>query len=368
MTDYTDREIPEPDRLHVSRRQVLSFAGLVLGSGVIQFAVPTSRAAAEPTAPATPDVALEPLIDDPVVVLSADSSSVGVCPRQLAVKVVNRDIALPSGTRLGLTFDPRVYAPMQRALVTLGAHAVNAVSEITTDPATGAQVSIITLHESVPATQPGHDGLVAVVGTARPVRYPRDLVRRAVTTSAEMVGTSQVPQRKINLQPTKGPAALGTQTPWSIELSGIWKEHLWGNGFRYYYPLQLTMRSVGPGATPVPVSFTVAVDPRLVREITITSVRLNGKQYRGAVHRLASSHGSAAYQTRWRTPVPLKPGDVLDLKVRAAMFTPSAALPTIKHPVVVLDEMNGDVSRRLTGLDTFTRLDSVWQSGSVRVG
>jgi hypothetical protein len=361
MTDPTNGATRTTDHLRASRRQVLSFAGLVLGTGIVQVAGPTSRAAAAPT---TADLTLEPIANDPVTVLYGDSPTVQECPRQLALKVVNGGVALPSGTRLMLTFDPRLYAPMERALVTLGNRSVPASTEITTDADSGTRTCTITLHESVPQLKPGQDALVAVVGTARPLLYPRDLVRRTVTTSAEMPATSRSPQRTTSLQPMRIAASGGTRIPWGIELGGIWGRHTWAAGekFRYYYPVQLTMRSVGPGAVPSPPSFTVALDPRLVREISISWVRLNGKKYSGTVRRLHTSRTTAVYETRWRTPTQLKAGDVLDFGLQASLLKPPGALPTIKHPVVVLDSMDGDVSQRQTGLNTFARLDSVWQS------
>lgn len=79
------------------------------------------------------------------------------------------------------------------------------------------------------------------------------------------------------------------------------------------------------------------------------------------MRRLGASRTTAAYQTRWRTPARLNDGDVMDIRLHATLLTPPGAVPAIKHPVVVLDPMDGDVSQRRTGLETFTRIDSTWQ-------
>jgi hypothetical protein len=126
------------------------------------------------------------------------------------------------------------------------------------------------------------------------------------------------------------------------------------------------LRSVGPGPAPLPASFTVTLDPRLVRDVTVTSVRLNGKEYRGDVRRVRTSRTATAYQTEWRTPVPLKDCDVLDVLFGASLLKPSGPLSTIKHPAVVLTTTGEDGLRRETGRGTLTRLDSVWESGPCR--
>jgi hypothetical protein len=339
-----------------SRRQVLTFAGLALGVGSIELGGPPTPASAAPT---VPQLTLEPVGDHPVAVLSGDSAAPAVCPRQLAIKVVRDGVTLPSGTQLTVTFDPRLFAPVQPAIVTLGGRFVAAASTITTSSTTGLSTCAVTLKQAVPA----EGDLVAVMGTAHPLLYPRDLVRRPSDASADMAPTARSARAHRSLQPARPSSFGGPATPWGIELTGGWSRQSWGDSgrFWYYHPVQVTMRSVGPGKVPVPASFAVSVDPRLVRHVAVASVRLNRKPHNGAVRLVGTSRTGSIYQTRWRSSVLLKPGDVLDVRLRVSSLTPSGTLETIKHPVVGLTAMGTDMAQRQTGQNSFTRLDSVWQ-------
>jgi hypothetical protein len=343
---------------------VLSFAGLVLGSCIVELAGQASAAAAGVPSTAADDLTVVSVADDPVTLLSGDTSAVGTYPRQLAVRVLNSGVALPTGTQLKLTFDMRLYAPVNPTVVRLGARSVAASSAFATNPDTGASECTIILHESLPISKPGEAALMVVVATARSVLYPRDLVRRPKSPTFQIAEPAKSPRARKDLRPSGAVRSAGTATAWGIELSGGWRKQNWGvaREFVYYYPVQVTMRSVGPGAVPLAASFTVAVDPRLVREITVSWIRLNGKAYHGNVTRVDAVRSLSSYESQWRTPMRLTAGDVLDVGLQASLLTPSGPLPTIKHPVVTLSSMGGTVSQRETGRNTFTRLDSIWQS------
>jgi hypothetical protein len=160
------------------------------------------------------------------------------------------------------------------------------------------------------------------------------------------------------------PSVLGgPATPWGIELSGVWRKQTWDDhgGFCYYHPVRVTMHSVGPGKVPAPPSFTVSVDPRLVGDISVSSVSLNRKAHNGGVRLAKHTRTSAVYQTEWRSSVLLRPGDVMDVQLRVSPLTPAGPLSTIKHPVVGLTAMGNDMVQRQTGLNSFSRQDAVWQ-------
>ncbi|MFC6020236.1 hypothetical protein ACFP2T_29215 [Plantactinospora solaniradicis] len=339
----------------VSRRQVLTFAGLTLGVGVIEFAGQPAPVAG---APAGQEPTLEPVGDQPVAVLSGDGAAPAACPRQLAVKVV-RDAALPAGAQLTVTFDPRLFVPLSSAVVSLGGRIVAADSAIATDPATGAHTCTVTLADAVPAT----GDLVAVLATGRPLHYPRDLVRQPSAPTASLRRAGKPDTARRSLQPRRPSAFGGPATPWGIELDGGWGRQTWGENdrFCYYHPLRVTMHSVGPGRAPVPASFAVSVDPQLVREISVASVRLNDKPYKGKTRLTDTTRTDSLYRSSWLVPIRLAPEDVLDVELRVSTLTPSGALTTIKHPVVGLTALGADVAQRLTGKDAFTRADSVWQ-------
>lgn len=337
----------------LSRRQVLTFAGLTLGVGVIELAGSPWPAAA---APAAGQLLLQPVADQPVAVLSGDSTAPAVCPRQLAVRVVSDGVVLPAGTRLSVTFDPRLFAALPTAAVTRGRRFVLAESTITATTS-GPSTCTVTFKEGVPA-----DGdLIVVVGTAHPLLYPRDLVRRPADATADLASTPRSARAQRSLQPARPATLGGPRTPWGIELTGGWDRQTWDGGrFWYYHPVQVSMRSVGPGKAPVAASFAISVDPRLVRDVAVGSIRLNQRPYHGAVRLRKTTRTPSVYRTEWQSSVMLKPDDVLDVLLRVAPLTPSGPLPSIKHPVVTLT-MGTDIAQRQTGQNSFTRLDSVWQ-------
>lgn len=336
----------------LSRRQALTIAGFSLGVGVIELGVPMAPASA-----ADPVPALEPVGDQPVSVLSGDGAAPAVCPQQLAVKVV-RKTPLPAGTRITVTFDPRLYAPAQPAIVTLDGRTVAAGSTTSTDPATGLRSCVVELAEVVP---PAGD-LVAVMGTAHPLRYPQDLVRKPAGVSAEVGGKVGTRSRR-SLQPARPSSFGGPARPWGIELSGVWGRKTWGDGdrFRYDYPVQVTLHGVGPGESPVPAVFGISVDPQVVTDIQVASTRLNDRSRPGAVRPQATTRGSSVYHVAWRAAVPLGPGDVLDVAFRVSTLTPVGSLSTIKHPVVELLSRTAGAAQRRTGRESLTRLDAIWE-------
>lgn len=338
----------------LSRRQVLTVAGLTLGVGVVELAGLPARASAAPT----DQVTLEPVAGQPVAVLSGDGAAPAACPRQLAVKIL-RGVDLPAGTQLSVTFDPRVYAPLSAPVLTRQGRVVAAGSAVTTNPTTGLHTSTLTLSEAVPAT----GDLLAVLGTAHPLLYPYDLVRRPSAPTAQLSRTAKTASAKRDLQPQRPSSFGGAATPWGIELDGSWRRHTWGDReqFSYYHPVRLTMRSVGPGKALAASAFTVSLDPQLIRDIRVTGVELNNKKYRGGATLAATVRTGSLYQTRWHIPIRLAPGDVLDVMLAATPLVPTGALPAIKHPVVRVLSEGTTVAQRATGKDTLSRSDAVWQ-------
>ncbi|MFG1778878.1 hypothetical protein ACGFIR_00895 [Micromonospora sp. NPDC049051] len=332
----------------LSRRQALTIAGFSLGVGVIELGVPMAPASAASSVPV-----LEPVGGQPVRVLSGDGAAPAVCPRQLAVKVV-RKTPLPAGTRITVTFDPRVYAPAQPAVMTLDGRVVAAGSTTSTDPATGLRSCVVELTETVPAA----GDLVAVMGTAHPLRYPQDLVRDPAEASAKLGSSS-----RRSLQPARPSSFGGPARPWGIELSGAWGRKTWGDGdrFRYDYPVRVTLRGVGPGRSPSSTVFGISVDPQVVADIQVASVRLNDRSRPGAVRPQATTRHSSVYHVAWRAAVPLGPDDVLDVVFRVSTLTPAGALSTIKHPVVELISTAAGAAQRRTGRESLTRSDAVWE-------
>src|SRR2546421_7994136 len=101
--------------VNYSRRQVLTLAGLCIGVGTIEL----SGAAPAAAAPDDARLTLEPISDHAVPVLSDAPTTPDVCPRQLAVQVLRNGVVLPAGTTASLTFDPRLFAPVEPAVVML---------------------------------------------------------------------------------------------------------------------------------------------------------------------------------------------------------------------------------------------------------
>lgn len=340
-------ELGEPG---ISRRRLLTFAGLTLGAAVVE---PVLGGTPAPAAPAPASPSLEAVGDDPVTVLAADgSAAVTAVPRQLAVRV-GTAAALPAGTQLKLTFDDRIYAPVDPPVVTLGGRPV------AIDAARNGNLCTITLREPVPA---GADSLVAVAGTAKQVSYPYDLVREPVAQGAEVPATAHTARSSHALHARGKAPAHGTTMPWGIELSGGWARQTWGPSqeFSYYRPVLAALRSVGPGPTPARVGFTVSVDPRLVRTVRPGDLRLNGKPVHSRVTLLGEHRDDTVYETRWLLPARLKAGDVFDVLLDATLAAPAGALTTIRHPVLSLSSLGTSTTRRDTGLNSLTRQDSVY--------
>jgi hypothetical protein len=328
----------------ISRRGVLAFTGAGLTWGIVEVltgATP-AHAAGGPR--------LEPLADHPVAVLSGEPAAPVAHPRQLAARVI-RGGPLPPGTRITMTYDPRLVAPLTEPLVLLDGRPVPATTA--TEP---AGRSTVVLDQAVT----GAGELMVVAGTAHPLRYPFDLVRQPAGPTAELHERAVTATR--SLRPSRPAAFGGPATAWGLELTGVWNRQTWGDGFHYHHPVQVTVRGTGPGRAPEPAAFGITVDPRLVSDVTIESVRLNQDSLAGRRLRLAgSTRDSAAYRTDWTSSIRLAAGDVLDVRFRVRTLTPPGPLPGIKHPVVSLAAMGGLISQRRTGQSELTRADAVWQ-------
>jgi hypothetical protein len=160
-----------------------------------------------------------------------------------------------------------------------------------------------------------------------------------------------------------GKIAPGAATlPWGIALDCGWARHTWGTtgDFFYYHPIQVMLRSVGPGPAPAPAGFTVSVDPRLVRAVRAGEIRLNGRTVRGTARLTRTHRDETVYETQWRTPRRLRPGDQLDVRLNADLISPAGPLAVIKHPVVAVSGLGGSPTRRDTGTASLSRQDSVY--------
>ncbi|PWR09355.1 hypothetical protein DKT68_12390 [Micromonospora acroterricola] len=341
---------------------MLTLAGLTLGAGVVTIGSHPTAASAAPSEPASPTVRLEPVADDPVVVLSGTSTAVASYPRQLAVRLVNEGGALPVGTTVTLTFDQRLYAPLTPAVITMAGRQVATTSAVAAIAETGMTEYTLTLQESLPAVTAPAASAVAVVGTVRTATYPRDLLHRPQVGAVKIDRPSHQPLSRRELRPSSNVRTKIGRVPWGFELSGGWARHVWGveRQFVYFHPQSITITATGPGSAPMDTAFTVSLDPRLVQEIEVAALQLNGKRIDGRIRRVSSLRDGAAYVSRWRTSVKLKKGDVLDVRLTSRLATPTAGLTTIKHPLVEIDELSLEPSQRQTGRTTLTCLDSVW--------
>ena len=338
--------------LHVSRRQILTLAGLTLGAGVVDLAGAAGPAAAAPDDAPT----LQPIADTPVAVLSGDGTAPAALPRQLAVRVL-RTGDLPAGTRIAITFDPRLYAPLTPAVITRDGRPVAAGKAIVTEPRTGEHTSTITLTEAGPAT----GELIAVVGTAHPLLYPYDLIRRPSTPTARIRRSPIAAESQRPLRPARPSSFGGPARPWGIEVDAVWGGESWGDNGKYHYPVpvRVSLRSVGPGPAPAAVSFAVSVDPRLVTAIEVASAQLNHRPWDKRIRPAATTRTPSVFRVQWRAPLRLAPGDVLDVYLKVATERPARALIGVKHPVVAVVASGDASSQRLTGRETLTRTDAV---------
>ncbi|MFK0169648.1 hypothetical protein ACIQU5_12655 [Streptomyces sp. NPDC090306] len=351
---------------NVTRRHVLVLGGLTLGVGAVSFAGLTpawaDTAATGDGVPvgdtAAAGVELVPVAASPVAVLAKVGTEPAAFPRQLAVQVRHVDTDLPAGTQVAISYEPRIYSPLPSAVATVGTRRLRTTSTVATDPKTLLTTCTVTLAEALPA---GSDPVV-VVGTAFPVLYPYDLVAGPADTDAAVAHKGAKPGGRRSLRPGRPESFGGVATPWGLEVSGVWNRHEWAGGKRwYYYPARITLSSVGPGTTPVPAAFSVALDPQVVSDVRIVGARLNDKAYDAGVRLLSDTRTASLFETRWATRAKLRAGDRLDLDVKVTTRKVTGDLPTVKHPTVNLIETGNHVTQRQTGRTTMSRSDSTWE-------
>lgn len=342
----------------LSRRQLLTVAGLSLGTAWVDLA-DSSPAHAAPAG----DILLEPISDRPVRVLSPDGAAPNAVPRQLAVRIRNDKVALVPGTKLTVTFDQRLYAVMSTPLITLGGRPVASTAVTETDPGTGRSVCTLTLGEQIPVRSAGAGDLIALVGTANAHLYPYDLVRTPADTTVDVKAATRSPAARRSLTASR-PSSFGAaeRAPWGVQVAGGWERISWGPGNRYwyYYPTLVSVTGTGPGRTPA-ATFAVTVDPQVVTDIQVVAARLNNKAY--PVSRITVEARTATgthRQVRWRSQARLSENDQLDVELRVATRQPAGALGAITHPIVSTSMAAGSGARQ-TGQMSISRADSSWE-------
>ncbi|MFK0159252.1 hypothetical protein ACIQVL_45295 [Streptomyces sp. NPDC090499] len=309
-------------------------------------------------ADSAPDAVLVPVGASPVAVLPGVGVQPAAFPRQLAVQVKHAGADLPAGTEVALTYDPRLYSPLPAAVATVGDRLLSTTSSTTTNPRTALATCTVTLTEPVAA---GSDPVV-VVGTAYPVLYPRDLVVGPADATAAVGRKNVKPSGRLSLRPRRPGTFGGVATPWGLEVSGVWTRYEWANGKRwYYFPVQITLQSVGPGPVPAVAAFSIALDPQVVRDVSVTTARLNHRTHDAGIRLLSQTRTASLIETRWSTRTKLKPGERLDLGLEVRTRRPRGDLPTIKHPSVGLIDMGNHVTQRQTGQTSMSRTDAVWE-------
>lgn len=123
---------------------------------------------------------------------------------------------------------------------------------------------------------------------------------------------------------------------------------------------ELQLDRLGPGATPVAASFSVALDPRVVSDVRIVGARLNGKVHDAGVRLLTDTRTVALSETRWTTRVKLKAGDRLDLALEVKTRKPTGDVPASNTRRVGLIDIGDQIAQRQTGRTSMSRSDSAW--------
>lgn len=127
-----------------------------------------------------------------------------------------------------------------------------------------------------------------------------------------------------------------------------------------YYPVRVSLQSVGPGAVPLPTSFSIALDSRVIHDVTITQAQLNYKAHDAGSVLISHERTSRLLETSWRTGVVLKAGDRLDLYLGVTLQGLTKDPPTIRYPAATLIDMGNHVSQRQIGRNGIWRNDSKW--------
>jgi hypothetical protein len=348
--------------VRLSRRQLLSVAGLAVGTAWLEAGPLSSVASA---APATGQVTLEPVPDQPVAVLSRAGVAPAAVPRQLAVRVLNEGVDLPVGTQLKVSFDPKLYSVLDRPVLSVGGRPMAATGSTVADPATGQAVCTLTLGEALPARTATAAECVAVIGSANQHRYPRDLLLGSAApaaATAEVGATTRTHPARCSLKANRPKSFGGAATPWGVEVTGGWERMYWGpdNRYWYYYPIMASVTGTGPARSP-DAEFTVIVDPQVIVDVTVASARLNDKPYPASrITRAYRTSTATSRQARWRTKARLGEGDQLDVRLTVTTRVPGGALPTITNPVVTTGTGAATAARQ-TGRLSVSRTDSSWE-------
>jgi hypothetical protein len=337
----------------ISRRQLLTVAGLTVGAAWVELGVLSAPAEA---APSGGEVTIEPVADTPIPLLSAKGAAPQAIPRQLAVRVRGEGVALAAGTQVKVSFDRRLYSPLTAPLITLSGRRLAASASTAQDPRTGEIVCTLTLGEQAPA---GTD-LIALLGTADTHRYPYDLAVAPATVSAGISSHGRSAHR--DLKHSRPSSFGGPAEPWGVEVGAGWEKLTWGPDGRYwyYYPVIATVTGSGPGRTPA-AEFAVSVDPQVVTGISVASARLNRRGYATSkIKKVGTTVTGTLRQVHWRTDARLGADDQLDVILRVTTGSPAGPLETITHPVVSSGMASATAARR-TGLTSVSRTDSSWQ-------
>lgn len=341
-------------RTSVGRRTVLRAGAAGLGAAAAMWATAGTAVAAPRTALRRAPV-LVTALGDTVGVLGP-TGDVTALPRTLGATLRPR-AHVPRGAQVTVSWDARTHVAGVGSgtgdgwTLSRGGDIVeSATATPTTDPATG----ITTLTATLSSALDPHDVYELSCGIHQPRRYPEDLV--AEPAPVRVVVVDHTGQALAD-------AALGTERvpgelPWGGALGVIWEEVTWDERFRTVYPSALTVRSVGPGPLPAGYGVRVLLDAQVVEaDVVVVVVDGNGDEVAGTTSTTAEG---GLVMTTWSATGPLAAGGHVTVRLPYRTREIRGSLAWLEPPLVQLTTSGtATPARRLTGLESMTRDDSV---------
>ncbi len=192
------------------------------------------------------------------------------------------------------------------------------------------------------------------LGLLRPPAFPDDLVTDAVPVTLRWQEPG-VGQRELSLSRRLPPAGR----PWGAEVGVSWGVHTWSPTRWAAYPLEVTLRSVGPAPLPAGTTVSLVVDPRLFAQLRLAhAVDVAGTAVGGDVRHRASSRASRA---SWRMRRALPAGAWVSLPVQVHPVTSTPLVDGAEAPLVqVVGPATHRAAQRLTGAECCTRADGLF--------
>jgi hypothetical protein len=325
-------EVADTSPLLKRRTVLIGLAGTVVLAGL-----PATQAWADDTAfdiTAGTDLFDVATTDGPVVQY----------PRMLGAVLTVRTGTLPAGTRIRLTWDPRVYSPQESPVLTKGPQPFNCHQQ---GKPTSKKNTAIVIDQDLEAGEP----YVLALGAGRQLRYPHDVIDDPTPLKLTLNSSRFTGNREAKPKAT----SHRTRNTWGAAISVGWEIVTWGDGFHTWLPSGIVVRATGPAAIPKGTRVEVRVDRRVFNSSIVGAK--NTHQAPGRAHGEALV---AIYAIPQRIPAK----SLFVIPVEANISTPTGKIASFEAPTVDLIATTGSSWQRLTGAESAARVDNATDAAS----